>query len=129
MYTKIILMNSCFFFQSSSWFLFLSLLETAYFTSERSTQWTCSSKIMVPQFLYCQYVYMHVCMYVPTLQPTLFELASWNLNQEVYMLLSENDFFLFWNFHFYAFYRHFSIFFLYNTSKFLVSSYWSQFFT
>ena len=33
------------------------------------------------------------------------------------------------NFHFYAFYRHFSIFSLYNTSKFLVSSYRSQFFT
>ena len=37
--------------------------------------------------------------------------------------------FFFRNFHFYAFYRHFSIFSLYNTSKFLVSSFWSQFFT
>ena len=36
-------------------------------------------------------------------------------------------FFVFRNFHFYAFYRHFSIFSLYSTSKFFVSSYQSVF--
>ena len=37
-------------------------------------------------------------------------------------------FFVFRNFHFYAFYGHFSIYSLYNTSKFLFSSYQSQVF-
>ena len=36
---------------------------------------------------------------------------------------------VFQNFHFYTFHRHFKIFSLYNISKFLVSSYRSQFFT
>ena len=39
----------------------------------------------------------------------------------------KTHFFVFPNFHFYAFYRHFSIFSLYNTSKFLVWSSRSQF--
>ena len=46
--------------------------------------WTYSSKIKVPQFLCCDYIY------APSLQPTPFELASWNLNQEVFMWLSES---------------------------------------
>ena len=73
------------------------LLETAYFTLltllyfyfRKKHILTYSSKIKVPQFLYCQYI----CMYVPTLQPTPFELASWNLKQGVYIWLSQNAFF------------------------------------
>ena len=53
------------------------VLETAYFTSERNTyERTYSSKIKVPQFLYCHYVCICVCMYSLSLQPTPFELAS-----------------------------------------------------
>ena len=29
----------------------------------------------VPQFLYCHYIYMYVCMYLRSLQPTPFEIA------------------------------------------------------
>ena len=50
--------------------------------------------------------------------------VEWSLGHE-----KKTHFFGFRNFHFYAFHRHFSIFSLYNTSKFLVSSYRSQFFT
>ena len=42
-----------------------------------------SSKIKVPQFPYCHYVSVYVCMYALSLQPTPFDLTSWNLNQEV----------------------------------------------
>ena len=38
---------------------------------------------------------MYVCMYVLSLQPTPFELASWNLNHKVYIWLSQNAFFYF----------------------------------
>ena len=48
----------------------------------------------------CMYVYVYVCMYVLSLQPTPFELASWNLNHEVYIWLSQNAFFTFWKFWF-----------------------------
>ena len=43
---------------------------------------------------------LYVCMYVLSLQPTPFELASWNLNHEVYIWLSQNAFFTFWKFWF-----------------------------
>ena len=46
------------------------------------------------------YVCMCVCMYVLSLQPTPFELASWNLNHKVYIWLSQNAFFTFWKFWF-----------------------------
>ena len=45
--------------------------------------WKYSSKIKVPHFSYCHYVCMCVCMYALSLQPTPFELTSWNLKQEV----------------------------------------------
>ena len=41
------------------------------------------------------YICMYLCMYVvcmPSLQPASFELVSWNLNQQVYIWLSQNVF-------------------------------------
>ena len=70
-----------------------------------------------------------VCPSVNELQVTPFDLGTQFLGRVVLRTWEKNVFFVFRNFHFYAFYRHFSIFSLYNTSKFLVSSFWSQFFT
>ena len=70
-----------------------------------------------------------VCVSVRGLQVTPFGLGTSFLGWVILGTWEKNAFFVFRNFHFYAFYRHFSIFSLYNTSKFLVSSFWSQFFT
>ena len=79
----------------------LYILETAYFTSKQSKKSfssieKCTSKIKVPQFLYCHYV----CMYLCSLQPTSFVLASSNLNWDLYIWLSQNAFFCFSKFYF-----------------------------
>ena len=65
-----------------------------------------------------------VCLCVIGLQSTLFGLGTWVLGWMILGTWERNVFFfVFPNFHFYTFYGHFSIFSLYNTSKFLVSSY------
>ena len=79
----------------------------------------------------CLSVCMYVCMYVRsraiehTFWPRnlIFELSDpWDMRKK-------RIFFLFRNVYFYAFYKHFSIVSLCNTSKFLVSCYRSQLFT
>ena len=47
----------------------ITVLETAYFTSKQSEKSfssieKCTSKIKVPQFLYCHYICMYVCVCV-----------------------------------------------------------------
>ena len=54
----------------------LWLLETAYYTSKRSTYEYIVVKKKVPQFLYRAYVVMYVFVYAFSLQPTAFELSS-----------------------------------------------------
>ena len=55
----------------------MDFLETAYFTSKQNRETPCMDvKIKVPQCLCCHYVYVYVCMYALSLQPTLFDLAS-----------------------------------------------------
>ena len=79
------------------------LLETAYFTSSQNRETiyinlkqssTCS-KMKVSQFVCCHYVCICVCMrhcYSITKQ---FKLVRLNLNQEVYIWLSQYTFFFF----------------------------------
>ncbi len=72
----------------------------------------------------CLSVCLCVCLYAGyrahllTYEPNFW--VKWSMGHE-----KKKHFFVFRNFHFYAFYWHFSIFSLYNTSIFLFSSYWS----
>ena len=76
-------------------------LETAYFTSKQSKKSfssieKCTSKIKVPQFLYCHYICMYVSVfataYTVCASKLKFELGS------LYMIISKCIFFVFRNF-------------------------------
>ena len=79
--------------------IFILIIGNSLFYYRKKHIWTYSSKIKVPQCSYYDYLFMYVCMYVfvyaLSLQPTPFELTSWNLNQEVYIWSCPNPFFTF----------------------------------
>ena len=91
--------------------LFFVILETVYFASKHrikmiKSNMTIEKKKRFPQFLLCgyvcDYVCMYVCMYVCSLQPTLFDLESWNLDWRIKNRFPQNEIFLFLNFDFFG---------------------------
>ena len=86
--------NECFDFNINHF------LETAYFTSKQSKKSfssieKCTSKIKVPQFLYCHYIY--ICMYVSVFATAYIVCAS-KLKFELgslYMIISKCIFLFF----------------------------------
>ena len=100
-------------------FLFYFLLDRSLMIGWRTNSWNPERVSSVFTFVS---VCVSVCLYAGyrahllTYEPNFW--VKWSLGHE-----KKTHFFVFRNFHFYAFYRHFSIFSLYNTSKFLFSSY------
>ena len=83
---------------------FLVIIGNRLFYFWKKHIWTYRSEIKVPSVFIlslCIYVCMYVCMYALSLQPTPFELSSWNLNHGVIMWFFENAFFSFLKFSFF----------------------------
>ena len=102
------------------------LLETALLLNQSYKKW--EVKIGIPQFLYCGYVCMYVCViataYIVWARDLKFRHSKYSASDS-----SKTLFFVFWIFDFFQSYAPFFVFSLYILCICLLSAYRSQFFT